>query len=126
MQNMRRTMLDQISTIAHERAERADLGIRAERALEQAQHMQLLQPLSIVPIALAPWHGLDMTRVDEIGRDTGLLQQIVDRDSKDTGGLHHHCINTAGDQPGDQRVQIGSKGEKHPHGYGMFLSKNAV
>jgi hypothetical protein len=74
--------------------------------LEQAQPMQLLQPLGIVPIALAPRNGFQVARIDYIWCDTGLLQQIVDRDPKDSGGLHYHCINTIGDQSCEEGVQI--------------------
>ena len=65
--------LDQLGAIARERAQRSDFGIGAKRALEQAERVELLQPLGIIPITLALGNRLDMPRVDQVGRNAMLF-----------------------------------------------------
>lgn len=74
VQNMRRTMLDQFATIAHQRAQDRNLVIGAKRRVQQAERVQLLQPLGIIPITFASRNRFDMPSVDEIGGDPMLFQ----------------------------------------------------
>ena len=47
--------------------------------------MQLLQPLGIIPIGLSTGDSLDVAGIDQIGRNAGLFEQLVDRDPKHPG-----------------------------------------
>jgi hypothetical protein len=80
MLHMRSTALDQFSPIAHQGAEGADLGIRANGGPQQAQGVKLLEPLGIVPVALAPGHILDVAGMNEERENLLRFEQFVDRD----------------------------------------------
>ena len=121
MIDVRRPTLDQLSAIASQGAQCADFGIGAKRPLQEAECMQLLKPLSVVPITLAPRDGLDMPRIDQIGCDACLFEQLVDRDPKDPGRLHGDCVDATGNEPNYKGVQISRKGLKHADWFGITI-----
>jgi len=58
--------------------------------------MQVLKPLAIEHVGLAPWHALDALSVDEKYFDTALLKEIIQWDPIHTRGLHRDDRDAAG------------------------------
>src|SRR6266542_122098 len=56
-----------------------------------------------------------MLGIDQIACDTGLLQQLINRNSVHAGGLHCDSVDATSEEPDDQGVQIGRKGGERPH-----------
>ncbi len=113
MSDVRRAARDQLGAIARQRAERADVGIGTKRPVEQAARVQLLEPVGIVPIGLPPGNRLAMAGIDQLRDNARRFKQVRDRDPKDTGRFHCHRVDATCQQPGNQGVQIGRKGQKH-------------
>src|SRR4051812_22412250 len=110
--DVRCSTLDQLGPIASKCTQRADFGIGTKRGLEKAQCMELLEPLGIIPISLASRNGLDMACIDQIGNNSGLLQQLIDWDPKDARRFHYNCVDAACLEPGHECLEIDSKGLK--------------
>jgi hypothetical protein len=110
MEDMGGTMLDEFRAVANKGAKGTDLGIRAEGALEEPKHMQLLEPLSIIPVTLAARNHLDVAAVDEVGCDTSLFEEFVHWEPVHASRFKHHGIDVSGHKPVNQGVEIRSKG----------------
>jgi len=59
-------MLNELSAMPQIAPQLAHFPIGSEGSREQAQSVQLLYPLAVCVVGFAPWHILDMTRVDQI------------------------------------------------------------
>ena len=57
--------------MAMETAQPADDVIGPERSIQEAEAVQLTQPLAVLHITLAPGHMPNMTGVDQIDFDAG-------------------------------------------------------
>lgn len=81
--------------------------------------MQLLDPLTVLHIALAAGDVLDVAGVDQADFQAARFQQFKDRDPVHPGAFHCHRGNAAGGQPIGQGLQVGGEGAKGPHGWGL-------
>ena len=68
-----------------DRTHRADLLFRPERSAQQTYRMQILQPLAIDDIALAPGYMLDMLRIHQAHLKASLFQDLKQRHPVDAG-----------------------------------------
>ena len=84
---------------AHVGAQRRDLTSRPEAGPQQAAGMQALQPLGVVDVTLAAWHGFAVTRVGKHDNQATVFQYLVDRHPVHAGGLHRHGGDAHRDQP---------------------------
>jgi hypothetical protein len=89
--------------LAHQGAQRAHRVTGAERAAQQAVAHELLQPLAVEHVGLAPRHVLHMPRVDQQHGEAACVEQLERRDPVHAGGLHRHRVDAALDQPVGQR-----------------------
>ena len=55
--------------------------------------MQLLQPLAVEHIGLAPWDVSDPAGIDQQHFEAPLHQQLVERNPVDAGGLHRYRLD---------------------------------
>ncbi len=58
--------------------------------MQQAEGVQLLQPLAILDVALAAGHGFQPTRIDEANNEPSRFQHFKQRNPVDTGGFQRH------------------------------------
>ena len=92
--------------LARHRAHHAHLAVRAPRRAQQPQAHELLQPLAVLHVALAPGHVLHLPRIDQPDLQAALLQHLVHRDPVHARRLQRHRVHAARDQPVGQRVQV--------------------
>jgi len=122
---------NQIVSLTEVTAQDADLVWGPERGVQQSERVELLYPLAVQYVGLAPGSILDMSCVDQIDLETAGLKDLVKRDPVDSGGFHGYGIDSASLQPIGQVVQIA--GERFElshwlriairwHGYVMFLA----
>jgi hypothetical protein len=110
VEDVRRTMLDELRAMSEERAEDAHLIVRSEGAGQQAKGMKSLQPLGVVVIGFAAGHDLEVARIDQVDADRGCLQHLVDGDPVDASRFHRDGVDVVVEQPGHQLLQIGREG----------------
>ncbi len=77
-----------------------------KRATEQSIGHELLQPLAVQHVGLAPRYVLDVARIDQPHGEATRLQEFKQRDPVHTGGLHRHRVHATGRKPIGQRVQV--------------------
>ena len=101
--------------MAQQRAEGEDRGGGPEAAAQQADTVELAQPLTVLDIALAAWHVLDVAGIDEQDLEPTRLEDVVDRDPVDAGGFHGHTGDATGDEPVGQPLEVGREGPERLH-----------
>jgi hypothetical protein len=116
MLDVRGAVADQHASMADEGAEDADIIGGAEGALKQTVSVELLDPLAVENVGLATWDILDMAGVDQENLKTALVEDFVDRDPIDAGGLHGHGVDAAGLEPISQVMQGTGIGLEAPDG----------
>src|SRR5690606_33958860 len=97
-------------------AQHADLIGGAERGVQQADRVQVLQPLAVGDIGLATGHGLHVAGVDQADLEAAGLEHLEQGDPVNAGRLHGDVADTAGLQPVDQSVQVLGEGSKGADG----------
>jgi hypothetical protein len=95
--------------------EHADLVLGPKRAVQQAEGVQLLQPLAVGDIAFAARQILHVAGVDQFDLQAPPLQDLKERDPIDAGGLHDHRVDALFEEPIGQAVQVTGKGAKLAH-----------
>jgi hypothetical protein len=80
----------ELAPIARDQAQLGQVLRRNEAGAHQAEAGQHGQPLRIAHVGLAPGHMLDEMRVDDPGRDAGVLQVRVHALPVDAGAFHDH------------------------------------
>ena len=97
---------DHIVAMPHQRPYCADLRIRTERRMQQAQRMQLLDPLAFMKISALARHVLHIPRVHQTRFNSVLLQHVVHRNPIHASRLHRCRGDATTDQPFGHLVQI--------------------
>jgi hypothetical protein len=94
-------MFDEGGAMAEQTVQRAHLGIRAKRAAQQAQAVELLNPLARYAqhVALAPGHMLEMPAIDEKDVEATCFEDLQDRNPVHPRGLQRDGVHAAGAQP---------------------------
>ena len=108
-------MLDERVPMAQQRAEGEDRGGGPEAAAQQADTVELAQPLTVLDITLPTRHVLDVAGVDEQDREPARLEDVVDRDPIDAGGFHGDTGDATGDEPVGQPLEVGGEGPERLH-----------
>ena len=80
--------LDQGVAVPEEGADGADRLRRAEGGPQQADGMEVLEPLAVLDVGLPARDVLDMPGVDQADLDPPGLEDLVERDPVHAGGLH--------------------------------------
>src|SRR3990172_8555907 len=78
--------------------------------------MELLEPLAVDEIALAARDAPHMASVHEDPLEAPLLEDLVERDPVDAGGLHGDRLDSAGGEPVGELMQVGGEGAEASHG----------
>ena len=98
--------LDQAVPVAHIGAQRDDGLAGTKTPAQQADAVEVAEPLTIGHVALASGHVLDVSRIDEEDLQAAGFEDVVDRDPVDPGGFHRHAGDPTGDQPVREPQQI--------------------
>ena len=77
--------------------------------------MQLLQPLAVEHVGLAPWDVSDPAGIDQQHFEAPLHQQLVERNPVDAGGLHRYRLDLTPLEPVGQSAQISAEGPEAAH-----------
>jgi hypothetical protein len=90
-------------------------GVGAKRGAQQAQTVQLLDPLAIQNIAFATRDMLEAPTVDQVDFEAARFEQIEDRNPVHPRGFHGDRVDATGHQPIRQGLQIDGEDAKDPH-----------
>ena len=106
-------MLDVLGGVLHQHGPLPQVAAQApyvtvgtEGSRQQAVGVQLLQPLAVPHVGLAPRHVLDASGVHQHYLEVSLFQHPEQRYPVHAGGLHDHGLHTALRQPVCQTVQV--------------------
>ena len=77
--------------------------------------MQLLLPLAVQHVGLAPGHVLDAPGVHQHHLEASLFQHPEQQYPVNAGGLHDHRLHTALRKPVRQAIRVRREGGKFPH-----------
>jgi len=95
--------LHELVAMAHQAAQGCDGGVGPEAPPQETKGVQLLDPLAIEDVGLAPGNSLDVSRVDQEDLDSPLFEDLVEGNPIDPRGLHGHGVDAAGLEPVGQR-----------------------
>ncbi len=94
-------------TLTRHRPQLADLGVWTKRRAQQTQAHELLQPLAVLHVALAPGDVLHLPRIDQPDFQAALFEHFKHRDPVHASGLQRYGVHAAREQPAGHRVQVG-------------------
>jgi hypothetical protein len=100
--------------LAEEASKDNDLVRRAEGAIEQAEGVQLLDPLAVEDVGLAARDVLHTAGVDEADVEGAFFEDLEEGDPVDAGGLHGDGGHAAGGEPVGQGVEVSGEGFELP------------
>ena len=116
--------LDEDVAVTHERAKGEDRPGGAEAPAQQADTVQLPQPLAILNVALAPRHVFDVAGVDEQDLEAAGFEDVVDRDPVDPGRFHGDARHATGEEPIGEAFEVGGKGPEGLDGGGIPIRRD--
>ena len=100
---MRGPMLNERGAVTNQTAQSAHLDIGWKRAAQQAQTVQLLNPLAIQHVTLATRYVLEVPPVDQKHLKAAGFEHFKDRNPIDAGGFHRHRVDATGGRPSTAR-----------------------
>src|SRR5262249_9460704 len=83
--------------------------------MEQTIGVELLEPLAILHVRLAPGHWARVMGIDQLDLKPTLFEHFEKGNPVDAGRLHHDGLNLTLSQPLGQDVEISRKRPKAPH-----------
>ena len=98
--------LDQALPMAHVGAQRDDGLGGTKTPAQQADAVEVAEPLAVGHVALPSRDVLDVARVDEQDLEAAGFEDLVDRDPVHPGGFHRDAGHPTGDQPVREAQQI--------------------
>jgi len=118
----------EVGPMAQEGAHGTDLFGRPKAGAQQADRVQILDPLAVADVGLAAGEIFTVPGIDQTDFQTGGFENLKDRNPINAGGLHGHGLHAALEQPiaqgeqvigeggeGADRVGIGVAGDGHLH-----------
>jgi hypothetical protein len=91
-------------------SKRSDVATGSEAWAQQGAGMEPLQPLRIVDVALAAWHGARFACVGHDDLKATVLKDLVGRNPVHAGGLHRHGLDPERYEPVGHTVEVGREG----------------
>ncbi|MDW8101241.1 MAG: hypothetical protein RML36_17365, partial [Anaerolineae bacterium] len=89
MQDVGRTVLDQLGMMAQEGAESDQVGVWAEGLGQEAEGVEGLNPLAVEDVGfVASGEAAGEVAADEAAMNAALLQDFEERNPVDAGGFH--------------------------------------
>ncbi len=107
--HMPRLALKQHLALARQGTQGAHRVVGAERTPEQSIAHELLQPLAVEYVGLAPRDVLVMPGIDQQHLETTPVQEFIQGNPVHTGGCHGDGVYAAGVEPVGQGVQVGGE-----------------
>ncbi len=104
----------EVGPMAQEGTHGTNLFGRPEARAQQADRMQVLNPLAVADVGLAAGEIFTMPRVDQTDFQSGGFKDLKDGNPIDAGGLHGNGLDATGFEPVAQRVQIVGEGGEGP------------
>jgi hypothetical protein len=101
--------------LAEEAPQEGDVSGGAEGAVEQAEGVELLDPLAIEDVGLAAGDVLHAAGVDETDLEAPIFEDLDEGDPVDAGGLHGDGGDPASSEPVGEGVEVGGEGVELPH-----------
>jgi hypothetical protein len=96
--------------LTEEASQQGDVGGRAEGAIEQAEGVELLDPLTVEHVSLAARDVLHATGIDEADLEEAFFEDLEEGDPVDAGGLHGDGGDATGGEPVGEGVEVGGEG----------------
>ena len=104
------SVTDEIGPMAQEGAHGTNLFGRAEAGAQQADRVEVLDPLAVADVGLAAGEVLAMTRIDQTDLQAGRFEDLKQRNPIDAGGFHGDRLHPTLFQPVAQGVQVVGEG----------------
>jgi len=92
-----------------------DVRLGSEARAEQAEGVELLDPLAIDEVRLAAGNILHVTGVDEQHVEAARLEDLVERNPVDAGGLHRHRLDAACLEPVGEALEVVGQTREAPN-----------
>ena len=118
-------LLHQALAVPEEGPDGTDRLGRAEGGAEEADGVQVLEPLAVLDVGLPAGDVLDMARVDQADLEAARLQDLVQGDPVHAGGLHGHGGDAALREPVREGVQVRREGPEAPDGLRVAVERHA-
>ena len=115
---------DVVAALAPVGAGDANLGGGMKGIAQEAVSVQLQQPLTLLHVGLAPGQILRVPGVDEIHVQTARVEDLVEWDPVDAGGLHGDGRDPTLLEPIRQAMEIRGKAVKPSHRLGIALGSD--
>src|SRR6266404_2093147 len=109
MLHMHRIALHQHLPLPHVPTQRANLIRRPKRRVQQSHHVQILYPLAVQHIALAPRNVFHSPRINQLHLEASPLQIFVKRYPVNACAFHRDCCYAALLQPISQLHHVPRK-----------------
>src|SRR5882672_3537546 len=113
----RRLRPHQLASLTNVAAQDDRLVLGPEGSLKQPARVELLDPLAVEHVALAPRDVLHMRRVHEADVEAGGLEYLENRYPQDAGGFHRDGSDPLALEPLDHLVQTVGEGTELPYGF---------
>lgn len=97
---------------------------RAEAAPQQAEHVQIAEPLAIRDVTLATGHMFDVPGIHQDDLKAAGLEDLEYRNPVDAGGFHRHMRYATGGEPVGESVQITRKRGERPDGRRVSIRRD--
>ena len=113
---------EEIGAMAQEGAKGANLFGRPEAGAQEADGVEVLDPLAVADVGFAAGEVLAMAGVDQTDFQAGSFEDLKARNPIDAGGFHGHRLHSALFQPVAQGVQVVGEGAEGAYGFGIGVT----
>ena len=110
--------------MARQGAEHANLIGGSKRRPQEADGVQVPQPLAIGNIGSSASNVLEIPRVDQADFEPAGFQDLEQRNPVDAGGLHRHRFDSAGLEPVRQPMEIFRECGEGSHRFGVSVRRH--
>ena len=119
-------LMDEPCPLADERAKEDDLVVRAESRSEQADGVQVLDPLAITDVALEARNLLERAGIDKEDFEAAAFEEVEERDPEAFGGLHGDGCDSASSEPVGEASRSAVKAGKERTGWASTSGETAT